>query len=94
MINNVQLIYNLKNPILFNNSTNKVIINFSYQAYCSSLWKKCVHSGGKSMMNEDVRAEKHIEEKENETQDIIKRAFQIGQKSVIKSGKKNFEREW
>lgn len=45
------------------------------------------------MMNEDVRAEKHIEEKENETQDIIKRAFQIGQKSVIKSGKKNFERE-
>lgn len=26
------------------------------------------------MMNEDVRAEKHIEEKENETQDIIKRA--------------------
>lgn len=40
------------------------------------------------MMNEDVRAEKHIEEKENETQDIIKRAFQIGQKSVIKSGKK------
>lgn len=26
------------------------------------------------MMNKDVRAEKHIEEKENETQDIIKRA--------------------